>query len=269
MKRLLSGIFLVSACLMGQTQDRTSEKREFFEKHVRPVLAQNCFACHTNSKMAGLRLDSREDILKGGKIRAHALVPGDPDKSLLVAAIREARMPKDGHLQPSQIEDLVSRVKDGAYWPENATAQADGKPYTITAAQRQLWSIQPLQKPASPKISNSAWAANDIDRFIVARLEKEGIQQAPLADRRTLLRRVTYDLTGLPPAEDEVKAFESDKSANAYEKVVDRLLASPHYGESGVATGWMSCAMAKTTIESPNCRTTWSVTAMPTCIATG
>jgi hypothetical protein len=230
MKRLLPGIFLVSACLTAQTQDRTAEKTEFFEKHVRPVLAQNCFACHTNSKMAGLRLDSREDILKGGK-SGPAIVPGDPDKSLLVAAVREARMPKDGHLQPSQIEDLASWVKDGAYWPQAASAQAGGAPYTITAAQRQLWSIQPLQKPAPPKINNASWAANDIDRFVVARLEKEGIQQAPLADRRTLLRRVTYDLTGLPPTEEEVKSFESDKSPNAYEKVIDRLLASPHYGE--------------------------------------
>ena len=230
MKQLLPGILLVSTCLTAQTQDRTSEKREFFEKHVRPVLAQNCFACHTNSKMAGLRLDSREDILKGGK-SGPAIVPGDPDKSLLVAAIREARMPKDGHLQPNQIEDLVSWVKDGAYWPENAATQAGGKPYTITAAQRQLWSIQPLQNAAPPKITNTAWAANDIDRFIVARLEKEGIQQAPLADRRTLLRRVSYDLVGLPPTEEEVRTFESDKSPNAYEKVIDRLLASPHYGE--------------------------------------
>jgi Protein of unknown function (DUF1549)/Protein of unknown function (DUF1553)/Planctomycete cytochrome C len=230
MNRFLLGMFLLPLFLNGQAQDRTAEKREFFEKHVRPVLAQNCFACHTNSKMAGLRLDSREDILKGGK-SGPAIVPGDPDKSLMIAAVREARMPKDGHLQPSQIDDLVSWVKDGAYWPESASLQLGGKPYTITAAQRQLWSIQPLQTPAPPKITNAAWAANDIDRFVVARLEKEGIQQAPLADRRTLLRRVTYDLTGLPPMEEEVKAFESDKSPNAYEKVVDRLLASPHYGE--------------------------------------
>src|SRR6267154_4370644 len=111
MKRMSLGFFLLPLLLMAQTEDRTAEKTEFFEKHVRPVLAQNCFACHTNSRMAGLRLDSREDILKGGK-SGPAVVPGDPDKSLLVAAIREARMPKDGHLQPSQIEDLVTWVKD-------------------------------------------------------------------------------------------------------------------------------------------------------------
>src|SRR5262245_8544875 len=116
MKRCLTVILLASGVLVGQTQDKTAEKTEFFERHVRPVLAQNCFACHTNSKMAGLRLDSREDILKGGK-SGPAVVPGDPEKSLLIAAIREARMPKDGHLQPNQIEDLVSWVKDGMFWP--------------------------------------------------------------------------------------------------------------------------------------------------------
>lgn len=229
MNRLLLGMLLAPLFLGGQTQERTGEKREFFEKHVRPVLAQNCFACHTNSKMADLRLDSREDILKGGK-SGPAIVPGDPDKSLLIAAIRDGKMPKDGHLQPSQIEDLVNWVKDGAYWPESAILPG-GRPYTITAAQRQLWSIQPLQNPAPPKVSNATWAANDVDRFILARLEKERMLPAALADRRTLLRRVTYDLIGLPPTEAEVKAFEADKSPNAYEKVIDRLLASPHYGE--------------------------------------
>jgi hypothetical protein len=213
--------------LAAQTESLTPEKTEFFEKHVRPVLAQNCFACHTNSRMAGLRLDSREDILKGGK-SGPAIVPGEPDKSLLVTMIREAKMPKDGHLQPNQIEDLVTWVKDGAYWPPAVTA----KPYTITDAQRQLWSIQPLKKVQPPTVKNAAWPVTDIDRFILARLEKDGIEPAAVAGRRVLLRRVSYDLTGLPPTEEEVKAFENDKSPNAWEKVVDRLLASPHYGET-------------------------------------
>lgn len=228
MKPIQAGLLLVPMLAFGQTQTLTSDQTEFFEKHVRPVLAQNCFACHTTSQMAGLRLDSREDILKGGK-SGPAVVPGDPDKSLLIAAIRETRMPKDGHLRPNQIADLETWVKDGAYWP--AANFSAGKPYTITAAQRQLWSIQPLQRVTAPAVKDTAWVANDIDRFILANLEKQGLQPAPLADRRTLLRRVTYDLTGLPPTEEEVKAFESDKSPNAYEKVIDRLLASEHYGE--------------------------------------
>src|SRR6266404_9252512 len=158
MNRSLLGLLFLPLALIGQTTELTPEKREFFENRIRPVLAQQCFICHTNSKMAGLRLDSREDILKGGK-SGPAIVPGDPDKSLLISAIREARMPKDGHLQPGQIEDLVNWVKDGAYWPQSIASEAGSKPYTITAAQRQLWSIQPLLSPAPPKVNNAAWPA--------------------------------------------------------------------------------------------------------------
>src|SRR5436309_1827970 len=139
-------LLLAAAPLVGQIAAAAqppaamaAASAEYFEAKVRPVLAANCYDCHTEESLGGLRLDSRESILKGGK-SGPAIVPGDPDKSLLVAAIREARMPKDGHLQPNQIEDLVSWVKDGAYWPESAATQAGGKPYTITAAQRQLWS---------------------------------------------------------------------------------------------------------------------------------
>ena len=108
--------------LAGQTQDQSREKKDFFENRIRPLLAQSCFACHTNSQMGGLRLDSRADILKGGA-SGPALVPGDPDKSLLVNSIREGKMPKSGHLQDQQIADLVKWVKDGAYWPDPLPAE--------------------------------------------------------------------------------------------------------------------------------------------------
>jgi hypothetical protein len=229
MQRITLGLLLLPLVLAGQTQDDSRDKKDFFENRIRPMLAQSCFACHTNSQMAGLRLDSRADILKGG-VSGPALVPGEPDKSLIVSLVREGKMPKSGHLQDQQIADLMKWIKDGAYWPDPLPANA--KPYTISAKQRELWSIQPLKHPQPPVVKNTAWPSNDVDRFVLARLEKEGLQPAPLADRRTLLRRVTYDLTGLPPTEDDVKAFEADKSPKAYETVIDRLLASPHYGET-------------------------------------
>jgi hypothetical protein len=213
-----------------------ASQRDFFESRIRPVLAQQCFICHTNSKSGGLRLDSREEMLKGGK-SGPAIVPGDAEKSLMIAAIRhsgELKMPKGAaKLTDGQIIDMTTWVKDGAFWPVENTAAKK-----FTDEQMHLWSIQTLAKPEVPKVKDTAWPLNDVDRFVLAKLEKEGLKPAPTADRRTLLRRVTYDLTGLPPTYDELKAFEADKSPNAYEKVVDRLLASPRYGEKW-ARHWM------------------------------
>jgi len=207
-----------------------------FESHIRPVLAQQCFACHTNSKSGGLRLDSREDMLAGGKSGA-AVVPGDPDKSLLIAALKHSgqlRMPKGGtRLTDEQIGYFETWVKDGAYWPVDKNF---AKVYNDE--QKKLWSVQPLASVTVPAVRDTAWPSTDIDRFVLARLEKEGLKPAPLADRRTLLRRVTYDLTGLMPTFEEVQAFATDKSPEAWEKVVDRLLASPRYGEKW-ARHWM------------------------------
>jgi cytochrome c553 len=211
----------------------TPAETDFFENRIRPVFATQCFSCHTNSKLGGLRLETRADLLKGGK-SGPAVIPGEPERSLLIQAVRhsgELRMPKGvTKLTDAEIADLSKWVKDGAYWPEDAKPErANG--YTITGAQRRFWSIQPLKKPEIPKPKNAAWPLTDIDRFVLARLEKTGMEPAPAADRRTLLRRVTYDLTGLPPTFEEVKAFEADTARDAWEKVVDRLLASPHYGE--------------------------------------
>jgi mono/diheme cytochrome c family protein len=209
---------------------------DHFENHIRPVLAQQCFACHTATKSAGLRLDSIKDMLAGGT-SGPAVVPGDPDKSLLMTALRHngpVKMPKGGtRLTDEQLEHFTTWIKDGAYWP---TEKSTAKEYT--AEQKNLWSIQPLKKPAVPAVKDTAWPINDIDRFVLAKLEKEGLKPVASADRRTLLRRVTYDLTGLMPSHAEVKAFEQDTDANAWEKVIDRLLASPRYGERW-ARHWM------------------------------
>jgi cytochrome c553/mono/diheme cytochrome c family protein len=232
MKNFLLGLLCFSSTLLAAPPAATQEQKDFFENHVRPVLAQNCFACHTNSQMGGLRLDSLDGLLKGGK-SGPAVVPGAPEKSMLITAIRQTtdiKMPKNGHLTEAQITDLTTWVKDGAVWPESPkTSQGAG--YAIRPDQRKFWSFQPLAKPAPPKVADAAWSKNNIDRFVLAKLEKESLKPAPTADRRTLLRRVTYVLTGLPPTYEEVKAFEADKSPMAYEKVVDRLLASPHFGE--------------------------------------
>jgi mono/diheme cytochrome c family protein len=231
-KQFVIALPLLSFTLLAQTAQVAQEQRDFFENRIRPVLAQNCFACHTNSRMGGLRLDSREGLMKGGN-SGPAIAPGDPDKSLIITALRqntELKMPKNGHLTPAQITDMTSWIKDGAVWPEQpAVTGAAG--FSIRPDQRKFWSFQPVQKPSLPKTKDSAWPVNDIDRFVLAKLEQNGLKPAGTADRRTLLRRLTYDLTGLPPTYEEVKAFEGDKSPNAYEKLVDRLLASPHYGE--------------------------------------
>jgi mono/diheme cytochrome c family protein len=240
MNQFAVALLAASVVAAGQAQDLTPEKKEFFENHIRPVLAQQCFACHTNSMMAGLRLDSREGVLKGGK-SGPAVIPGDPEKSLLISKIKstdgESRMPRGGSaLTEVQIADLTNWVKEGAYWPADDAPKASKN--FITAGRRNFWSFQPLKRPDVPKVKDASWPINNIDKFVLARLEKDDLKPAPPADRRTLLRRVTYDLTGLPPTYEEVQAFEADKSPNAYEKVVDRLLASSHYGEMW-ARHWM------------------------------
>ena len=204
--------------------------QEFFEMRVRPVLAKNCFACHSASKMGGLEMRSRDSLLKGGK-SGPAVIAGDPDHSLLIQAIRqqgELKMPPQGRLKDEEIEQISSWVKSGAIWPDapSSPAAKTGE-YVVTPEQRAFWSFQPIQKPELPKVN----AKTPIDRFILAKLNEKGLAPVKLADKRTLIRRATYDLTGLPPSPEQIDGFLADKSSNAFEKVVDRLLASPHYGE--------------------------------------
>src|SRR5579863_3758446 len=212
---------------------------DFFENKVRPILANSCYDCHDETAKSGLRVDSKAAFEKGGK-RGAPVVPGDPDKSLLIAAVRQAgelKMPKGGRLHDDEIATLVQWVKMGAPWPNtpsSAIASTTAKTGTITDKQRAFWSFQPLKTVTPPPIADAKyahWARTPIDRFILSGLQAAGLKPAAEADRRTLIRRVTFDVTGLPPTQDEVQAFVNDKSANAWEKVVDRLLASPRYGE--------------------------------------
>jgi len=208
---------------------------EFFEARVRPLLVSSCFECHTEQPENGLRLDSREAMLKGGD-SGPALVPGDPDKSLMIQAVKHLtgapKMPSGrAKLKDEEIDALVQWVQAGAPWPASKSAAA-APGMVVTDEHRAYWAFQPLHATPPPAVKDPSWAKTDIDRFILARLEKDGLKPAPAADKLTLIRRATLDLTGLPPTPEEVDAFLADHSPNAFAKVVDRLLASPRYGET-------------------------------------
>jgi hypothetical protein len=210
-----------------------SDDAEFFESKIRPLLAVNCHACHTGGALGGLRLDSREGLLKGGK-SGKAVVEGKPDESLLMQAVRRThirlKMPPVGPLAKEEIDALEEWIRRGVPWPEKEE-KAVATSANITPEQRSFWSFQPVKKVVPPAVKNAEWPRNEIDRFILAKLEAANLKPAPAADKRTWVRRVTLDLTGLPPAPDDVQAFVQDNTPAAKEKVVDRLLASPHYGE--------------------------------------
>ncbi len=208
-----------------------NEAIEFFERNVRPVLADHCWKCHGPDKQwASLRLDSREAILRGGD-SGPAIVPGKPDESRLVQAVRhqgDVQMPPDEELNEKQIASLTRWVEIGAPWP--ARSRIDDEDHSA-ARQRDHWAFQPVRKPALPEVAGDPRIRTPIDRFVLARLQARGLAPSPPADRRTLIRRVTYDLTGLPPAAEEVDALVGDDTLEAYARLVDRLLDSPHYGE--------------------------------------
>jgi hypothetical protein len=210
---------------------------EFFEKRVRPLLVDNCYNCHsanTNAK-GGLRVDDRNGLIEGGS-SGPAVVPGDPAKSLLIRAVRHEdeapKMPPKKRLSAEQVADLTRWIADGAAWPEVKTAASPGKPDAkYSKLRKEHWAWQPLKAVLPPSVSDASWPRDDIDRFVLAGLEAKGLRPVGDADRPTLIRRATFDLTGLPPSPAEVDAFVNDGSADAFAKVVDRLLASPAYGE--------------------------------------
>jgi len=225
----------VSAVTTPHPQGPLSDA-DFFENNVRPILANNCYSCHGDATSGGLKLDSREALLKGGE-HGPVLVPGDPAKSLMITAVHQTtslKMPKGGKLSPQEVADLTEWVKHGAVWPKSApgtTFSASVKTGVITDRQRAFWAYQPLKVVPIPEPKYEHWAKTPIDKFVLAKMLEAGLKPAPQADRRTLIRRATYDLTGVPPTPEEVDALEKDKSPKAYENLIDRLLASPKYGE--------------------------------------
>ena len=226
---IVVGVAVASPCSAGD-----SDAKAHFEKVVRPILVEHCVRCHGADKQkGGLRLDTKSGAMKGGE-GGPAVVPGKADASPLVHSVREGEMPPTGKIPEAQIAVLAKWVQDGAYWPDDkttaaGTGHAARTPGQITAADRAWWAFQPPKRVDPPATKFAAKTA--VDRFLFARMEKEGLAPAKEADRRTLIRRVTFDLTGLPPTPEEVAAFEADQSADAFEKLVDRLLESPRYGE--------------------------------------
>lgn len=211
---------------------------QFFETKIRPVLVESCFKCHGAGKQkGGLRLDSLAGLLTGGD-RGPALAPGQPEGSLLIKAISysdpELKMPPSKKLPPQQIADLTQWIKMGAPWPGSDNVEAPTTrrgEFQITERDRAHWAFQSIRRPAVPLIQQTAWSANPIDAFILAQLEAKGLAPNPPAPKRELIRRVYYDLTGLPPTPQEVETFVADRSPRAYEALIDRLLDSPRYGE--------------------------------------
>jgi len=225
-------------------REMTAEELEFFEKKVRPVLATSCYGCHSDTATrlkGGLKVDGRDVLLAGGS-SGPAIVPGDADASLLIQAIRytdsELQMPPKKALDADVVKDLERWVTMGAPWPtvkgevvSTATAPKTAKiPLDVDKA-REFWAFRPPVRTTPPAAKNASWAWCDVDKFLIAAMEKAGVSPVADANKRTWLRRVTFDLTGLPPTPEETAAFEADRSPKAYETVVDRLLASPAYGE--------------------------------------
>ena len=220
---------------------------DFFEKRVRPILANRCYACHgpnAGEGQAGLRLDSLPAMLKGGR-SGPVIVPGEPTRSLLIHAINHdtfVQMPPKTKLPLDEVQALTRWVEIGAPWPGSEllpSKQPAAKPEPVKADHAPIegeeetshWAFEPVVDPAMPEVEDASWPQSPIDRFVLARLEEKGLRPAAPADKRTLLRRATIDLHGLPPTLDEVRAFLADDSLDAFAKVVDRLLASPRYGE--------------------------------------
>jgi hypothetical protein len=209
---------------------------EYFEKKVRPILVANCVNCHGAKKQkGGLRLDGKAAFALGGET-GPAVVPGKPETSRLVKAVQytdDIKMPPKGKLNDAEIAILTAWVKGGAPWPDDGTiAKGPEKTFDLQARAKAQWSFQPIKRPPVPEIRNpNAEIRNEIDRFLLAGLQKEGLTFAPPADKRTLLRRVYFDLIGLPPSPAEIDTFLKDDSPEAFAKVVDKLLASPQYGE--------------------------------------
>jgi hypothetical protein len=243
----LAATFL--ACHLGRTAQAadpappTKEGLDFFEAKIRPVLVQQCYECHSEvkKKIKGkLRVDDLASLLKGGESGKPSIVPGDPDKSLLITAIVYEDKDTDSHdallmpppkngkprkLPANVINNFKQWIKMGAPYPRAAHAQAS------PADPKQHWAFVSPREPAIPQVKQTSWARNAIDRFVLAKLEAQNLHPSNPADKRTLIRRATFDLTGLPPTDAQVRAFEADSSADAYANVIDRLLASKHYGE--------------------------------------
>jgi cytochrome c553 len=235
MTHVISGLFgnsvacIALAVLTLGTAGAQTEGLAFFEKNVRPLFVERCLGCHAavDHPAGGLRMDSRASLLLGGS-RGPAIVAGKPEESLLVRAVRQTgstlRMPPAGKLSDAEIATLAQWIAMGAPWPGN------NAPEPAKAAEK-FWAFTPPKDAVIPEVKNAGWVRSPIDAFVLAGLEAKDLKPAPPAGKRELIRRATFDLTGLPPMPEEVQAFLNDQNPDAFTRVVDRLLASPRYGE--------------------------------------
>ncbi len=229
---------LVATVVAAESPAVDTQAAKFFETKVRPILVARCYQCHgPQSKTEGnLRLDSRAALLKGGDI-GPAIKPGDPKGSLLIDAINHGdvvQMPPKTKLPAEEIADLTAWIAQGAPWPDSpqpGPPPAAGNTVGISDEDRAFWAFQPPAEPEVPTVKNTAWPQGVLDAFVLAPLETHGLRPAPPADKRKWIRRATFDLHGLPPTPEEVEEFLADASSDASAKVIDRLLASPRYGE--------------------------------------
>jgi hypothetical protein len=223
-----AGILILSLLSAEPAKQPTAEELRFFESAVRPVLVEHCHKCHGEKKQwSNFRLDSREAILKGGDI-GPGLVPGKPEESLLIKAVRQTdedlKMPKEGKLTERQIADLVKWVEMGAPYPEAALANGRSR-------DPNHWAFQPAKEQVIPVVGDASWPSSPVDNFILSKLEAAKLKPTSSTDKRTLIRRLSFDLIGLPPSPEDIETFLADENPDSTSRLIDRLLASPGYGE--------------------------------------
>ncbi len=237
--RLCAAAFLATALAMAQSMaPQAAAQIDYFEKNVRPVFVKNCQMCHNaKARTSQLDLTSAAGFWAGGA-SGPIFSKEHPEDSRLLKAIgyeESLKMPPMGKLKPEDIASITEWVKIGAPWPgtdqTNAVQSPAKPPLVFTAEQKSFWAFQPPKDPRPPPVKDTAWVRNAIDQFVLARLEEKGLKPAQPAGKATLLRRATFDLTGLPPTPEQMRDFLNDKSPEAFQKVIDRLLASPQYGE--------------------------------------
>jgi hypothetical protein len=236
-RNLLLFTALLAGVLCAVPSARSQEGIDFFERKIRPVLVQHCYECHSiaaKKHKGDLYLDSKEGLLQGGET-GPAIVPGKPDKSLLIKAIRYTdpvlKMPRKEKLPEQVIADFEKWIAMGAPDPRTASGAKLAPKYPTVEEGRKFWAFQPVKMPAIPQVKDAAWPKSDIDRFLLGKLEEKNLKPSHDVDRATLLRRLYFALIGMPPTPAEIDAFVNDRSAEAILHVVDRLLASPHFGE--------------------------------------
>jgi len=224
---------LSASSAFAETPPITPEQEKFFETKIRPVLAESCYECHGPQKQqAGLRVDHRQFLIKGGETGS-VLTPGKVDESRLWAVLQhdplDTQMPPDSKLADSILTDFKTWIAMGAPWPASDLPNLNAEKHEIDW--KSHWAYQPVSKPQPPPITNSQWPVNDVDRFVLHKLQEHQLSPSEPTDRETLLRRLKFDLLGLPPTIDEIHAFENDTSPDAYARLIDGYLASPHFGE--------------------------------------